>query len=172
MPSKSNTNTQRNVYRDRIPDPFDFEIIPSREEKVLVTGWTSIVNHSPAKGRSEWTRMQEWNTEEREDFALDQNGDAYEAILHGDICDDLWLDEPQDGGIAVNEQPAGRKRKRKSMRAKRPNIYWKENYRDKFVAELLRGKGRGDARQQKACTNCRKNDGVYRCQDCLSADLG
>ncbi|KAK7020163.1 hypothetical protein VNI00_017841 [Paramarasmius palmivorus] len=101
------------VYRDRIEndDDFDIDIIPAREERVLVDGRIGVVDYSPGKGRMEWNRSSEWTEERWKDFALDSSNDLYDAVLNADIFEEVGV--VQEG----MELLQGKKRKRKSMRA-------------------------------------------------------
>ncbi|KAK7041916.1 hypothetical protein VNI00_008897 [Paramarasmius palmivorus] len=168
-------NTGR-VYRDRVQDDFDIDIIPAREEKVQGDGRRVVVDYSPGKGRSQWNRASEWEDDQWQDFALDSSNDLYDAVLHGEI-----FEEVASGATNAQASNQGKKRKRKTMRAKRPNVYWKTHCRDNFLAELLRAKGRGDFQAQNECPDCRGQDTTlveekdrqarYRCIDCFGAEI-
>ncbi|KAK7051677.1 hypothetical protein VNI00_004656 [Paramarasmius palmivorus] len=92
-------------------------IIPSREERVRSDGSVRVLNYSPGKGRSDWDRTDEWSwvDEDGANSALQGMQDGGEALYDGE-WDGLWdkgaLDSTQTGNLA-----AGKKRKRKTMRA-------------------------------------------------------
>ncbi|KAK7019682.1 hypothetical protein VNI00_018004 [Paramarasmius palmivorus] len=116
MPPKRNKRAKpTNIYRERVEtlDDFDIDVIPSREEHVLSSGRVAVVDYSPGKGRSDWSRTQEWVMEdEANSFVLDPSSEQYDALLEADIFD--------AEGPDMSTAPEGRvatKQKRKSMRA-------------------------------------------------------
>ncbi|KAL0568962.1 hypothetical protein V5O48_013005 [Marasmius crinis-equi] len=46
-------------------------------------------------------------------------------------------------------------KKKRSVVSRHPNIEWKTKHRPLFVEELIRSKGRGDARWQTRCSDCK-----------------
>ncbi|KAL0575102.1 hypothetical protein V5O48_006852 [Marasmius crinis-equi] len=75
-------------------------------------------------------------------------------------------------------------KRRRTVRSRYPNIEWKLKYRGGFLDQLMRGKGRGDARKQTHCSDCKgqplEDEGegvqrdmaaVFRCKDCFLQDL-
>ncbi|KAL0568129.1 hypothetical protein V5O48_013868, partial [Marasmius crinis-equi] len=81
----------------------------------------------------------------------------------------------------VHSQRQNRKRKR-TVQSRYPNIEWKSKYCTVFANEIMRHKGRGDARKQTRCSDCKgevvegeDNDDdrspEFRCQECFSGDL-
>ncbi|KAL0565292.1 hypothetical protein V5O48_016736 [Marasmius crinis-equi] len=80
------------------------------------------------------------------------------------------------------EAENGKKRKKKrSVVSRHPNIEWKEKYRPLFLQELMRLKGRSDSRKQMRCSDCKglSENGeeekgrmpTYRCRYCNMGDM-
>ncbi|KAL0567230.1 hypothetical protein V5O48_014762 [Marasmius crinis-equi] len=119
-----------NVYHDRIELQGDKEIVRSREEALGKSGQKVVIDRSPGKGRNPWTNgrsWQDWKLDERPDFALDDASEGYSTLVDADIFDErIFLAHCNlEGGSK------GSKRKR-SVRAVRPNIFWAQNHRDAF----------------------------------------
>ncbi|KAL0568106.1 hypothetical protein V5O48_013884 [Marasmius crinis-equi] len=105
----------------------------------------------------------------------------------GDVKDDMGI----DGGKATGGEkgPSQSKKKKRSVVSRHPNIDWKQSYCAHFVNELMRSKGRGDARWQSRCSDCkeeveeeegavdvkmkkkRDRTPAYRCTHCFMGNL-
>ncbi|KAK7017019.1 hypothetical protein VNI00_018746 [Paramarasmius palmivorus] len=150
----------------------DFNVVKSREMDIDTHGNTRVIHRSPGKRNAVWIKGTEWEVEDRADYALDPGSEWYDIAVHGDVF-----------GGEEESKLGKRKRAPKTQRSRRPNIYWKENYRHLFLSELLRGAGRGDARGQETCSVCHgppletvmEDDELgtrlYRCRDCVLGDL-
>ncbi|KAL0568511.1 hypothetical protein V5O48_013468, partial [Marasmius crinis-equi] len=102
-----------------------------------------------------------------------------------DTADDgpVELRSTSESVIGEKQEPS-KTRKRRTVRSRYPNIEWKAKHRATFLDQLMRGKGRGDARKQAHCSDCkgqpledeeegveRDRTAVYRCHDCFLQDL-
>ncbi|KAK7022854.1 hypothetical protein VNI00_016900 [Paramarasmius palmivorus] len=150
----------------------DYNVVKTRELDIDVRGRQRVTYESTESGSKGWDRAKEWVVEDRDDFALDPTGEWYDEVVSNSIF--------EEGMQAKGEADQTKKRKKpKSEQARRPNIYWKTNYRSSFLRELLRAKGRGDARGQMACSECNETpqddtkgeEGMLRCQECFLGDL-
>ena len=73
-------------YHDRVPLEDDFDIIKAR------TGSLSGSNYLPVDAgksmwSSSWTLGDEWGPEENNEFALDPDGEQYDAEVEADLVD-------------------------------------------------------------------------------------
>ncbi|KAK7027459.1 hypothetical protein VNI00_015204 [Paramarasmius palmivorus] len=159
--------------RQRVETGLDYNIVQSREEIVLASGSTKVQHTSPVKGRSRLPELASFwpaHTLPETTGPENTNGD-WEDISTG----------VEDASGGRNSNTGKKKRKRKNWRVKRPNKYWKVLFRDAFVDELLRGKGRGDYLNAEVCSECNGVDpsGVaredrkakFRCRDCFGGDM-
>ncbi|KAK7032459.1 hypothetical protein VNI00_013017 [Paramarasmius palmivorus] len=165
--------------RIRVNQSDDWEVLNYRSETTTSRNNPVTIHRSPGKGRTLWTRDTVWEVEDRTDFGIDNDGTWYEAMVSGHVFDNSVYDHPPTH--PQEEEPVKKKKK------KRPNIIWKDQYRAAFLAELLRMKGRGDARTQEICVDCASqqarakgkdkrtldSDGKaeYRCRECFGGDM-
>ncbi|KAL0576155.1 hypothetical protein V5O48_005823 [Marasmius crinis-equi] len=163
------------VYRDRVELAGDHEIVRTREEALGKHGKKIVVDKSPGKGRNPWTKgdswhdWREWRLDESREFALDGDSEWFSTLVDSDIFDERIF---HPTGAEEEHDPTNKKRKR-TMRAVRPNIFWAQNLQEIFVHELLRHKGRGNARGQHTCPDCgdSSRDAIYRCTECFMGVL-
>ncbi|PPR07725.1 hypothetical protein CVT26_003718, partial [Gymnopilus dilepis] len=108
-----------------------------------------------------------WPTPDSTEFALDENGDLYDQVVEADV-----MESP---GFATSAKP--KKKKKASKVSSRPNVVWKERYRQIFLDEMLRWSGRGDFQHAENCPDClarsSSSPGIpeYRCAECMVPDL-
>ncbi|KAK7024168.1 hypothetical protein VNI00_016546 [Paramarasmius palmivorus] len=186
MSSSRATKRQRTQgpKRIRIDQPDDWEVLNYRSETTTSRNLPVTVHRSPGKGRTLWTRDTVWEVEDRQDFGIDKDGAWFDAMLSGHVFDNsVYYEHPPTQ--EDSRTPAQGKKKAKLK--KRPNITWKDFYRTRFLEELLRHKGRGEARSQQMCLDCAskrarakgkekqilESDGEakFRCRDCFGGEL-
>ncbi|KAL0564901.1 hypothetical protein V5O48_017133 [Marasmius crinis-equi] len=157
------------VYSYRV-DNRDFESVFARTANVSATTNRTLEaqDRSPMKGRTPWTTAQNWRPYDNDEFALDEDGRMYDW----EMSREPFEFEEVDAGL-----PAAlpRTRKKRTKRSRRPGIWWKERYRDKYLDEMIRHDGRGDYRFNE-CLDCKARkvpvqSGSYRCRQCLPGDL-
>ncbi|KAL0572904.1 hypothetical protein V5O48_009073, partial [Marasmius crinis-equi] len=97
---------------------------------------------------------------------------------------DEEIQDPRESGVREVGSQGAKKLHRRTVRSRHPNIEWKSKYRASFVDQVMRGKGRGDARKQERCSDCkgepledededlhRNRQPQYRCNECFLQDL-
>ncbi|KAL0577484.1 hypothetical protein V5O48_004508 [Marasmius crinis-equi] len=111
-----------------------------------------------------------------------EGGDVFEEAEGGG--DGLNSPQGRDMLEPTAKGTSGQPRARRTVRSRYPNIEWKSKYRATFLDQVMRGKGRGDARKQAHCSDCkgkpledepqdleRDRSAEYRCRDCFLQDL-
>ncbi|KAL0563618.1 hypothetical protein V5O48_018447, partial [Marasmius crinis-equi] len=117
-------------------------------------------------------------------FPIFSAGDDRASVMD---CDDGMRDaqlEKRELKGKEKPQKAGKRIQSRTVRSRHPNIEWKIKYRAMFLDQIMRGKGRGDARKQERCSDCkglplededpdleRDRSARHRCHDCFLQDL-
>ncbi|PPQ76759.1 hypothetical protein CVT24_012280 [Panaeolus cyanescens] len=136
-----------------------------------ITGEINIVGSSEQR----WREAKCWEPQDSEDYALEDDGRAYEQECAADVS--MNYDGNVNKGDGGNERDEGVQgseilKRVRSMVSKRPNVVWAENFRSTYLDELLRHEGRGDYRRVTKCPDCGETSPAYRCiSGCLQSDL-
>ncbi|PPR02922.1 hypothetical protein CVT26_009777 [Gymnopilus dilepis] len=122
-----------------------------------------------------------WSPPDNLELGLDPDSIGNDAALE---ADGIWHDtlstaQAQDAVLDENKTKKKKKKKRKALRSARPMVYWINGFRDKYLDELLRSEGRGDAWAdgEGFCADCcargvgKPGNGEYRCQECFFPHL-
>ncbi|PPQ76635.1 hypothetical protein CVT26_012761 [Gymnopilus dilepis] len=107
-----------------------------------------------------------WMPLDNTELGLDADSTSNDAALD---TAGVWED------VNHGEEHTQKKKKGKTLKSKRPMVFWKEAYRDFYLDEMLRWEGRGDAWAdgQSPCSDCCARSasepapGEYRCLDCF-----
>ncbi|KAL0563633.1 hypothetical protein V5O48_018435 [Marasmius crinis-equi] len=113
-------------------------------------------------------------------FPVDDNRGG-SSFIHEDLPPSTTI---SSGVVDGNGKETQHGKQRRTVRSRYPNIEWKTKYRAPFLDQLMRGKGRADARKQTHCSDCkgerledeaegleRDRTPVYRCRECFLQDL-
>lgn len=180
-PSQRRKSQFGGSYHDRIPLEDDYEVVQARTASL--TSRNGPINSQVSSLPLPWTIGSSWAPEESFEFSLDPSDEWFDETLDAnveDVMDHIIIPKAKNkrseasvssGVIYPNVKSA-----HKYFQA-RPQVYWMEKSRNRYLDEIIRSEGRGDFAQDRRCPDCisRRNTDVsaaqYRCQDCFLPDL-
>lgn len=183
-PSQRRTSQFGGSYHDRIPLEDDYEVVQARTASL--TSRNGAINSQVSSLPLPWTIGTNWAPEENFEFSLDPNDDWFDETLDAnveDIMDHIIIPKTKnkrsDASVSLS---FGVIHTLESLLTigifqARPQVYWMEKSRNRYLDEMIRSEGRGDFARDQRCPDCvsrgykEASAAQFRCQDCFLPDL-
>ena len=166
----------RAVYHDTVPHDDGYGTV---FEKPLGTSFVS--SWATRAEVDTWATATGWAPLDDLQFALDVNGELYDAALDADVMEEL---------VGQGEKSVKKSKVSVSylhlppdcvklivILQRRPHVVWMEVHREEYLLEMMRWSGRGDFRTAKQCPDCiarhveAPGEPRFRCLACALPDL-
>ncbi|PPQ79259.1 hypothetical protein CVT24_007540 [Panaeolus cyanescens] len=171
----SNKPTKRrktqNIAISSVSDDFD-TVKFNQPHRVSAGGYKGTANkvHPLGIDAETWENMFSWKPAESADFALCPDSGSFDDALDTEVMD-------SDPTSSIPAPQPNRAPRIRSTVSTRPNVVWRDQYRETFLDELCRWDGRGDFWMATKCPECAasgkgvEGHALFRCQSCFVPEL-